>query len=293
MVPTIRRLLNSDRNDIIEISRHIWEGHDYLSSVVDQWLQDPNCHFYGIEADGRIMAVGNLRLVEDGRTGWMEGLRVHPEYRGQGHANELTQYLVRKAGCIGVQRLRYTTSNRNEASLKLAKMAGFSKVLEMAVFWHLKPKPLPQFGDYPPIQKRSPERACDLLQNNPHIVPHGILTYDWKALDNTCQNLGEIGKTHEFYVALRKKNVDALSFGYPRQEPNQVWWSFTVYAAGSSGFLSQLSYNVTVALKRGLSSIVCTFETKFEETLNKVDLGCEEHWGTHLVLLEKQMRIPK
>ena len=294
MVAIVRRLQDSDRNDVMEISRHIWEGHDYLLSVVDQWLQDPNCHFYGVEVGSHVVAVGNLRLVEDGRTGWLEGLRVHPEHRGKGLANEITRHLVKRAEHLGVQRLRYTTSNRNAASLKLAKMAGFSKILSMAVSWHLKPKRIPMFGDYPPIQKRSPKRACNLLETTPRIVPHGILTYDWKALDNTCQNLEEIGRTHTFYIALSSKRVDSLSFGCSRNhEPNGTGWSFTIYAADSHGFLSQVSHNVAIALKHGFSSIMCTFETRFEKTMNAVDLGSEKHQGTHLVLLEKQIRTRK
>jgi RimJ/RimL family protein N-acetyltransferase len=292
MAATTRRLQNADRKDILEISRNIWEGHDYLSSVVDQWLQDANSHFYGIEVDGHIVAVGNLRLVEDGRTGWMEGLRVHPEHRGKGFANDITRCLVREAENLGVQRLRYTTSTENVASLKIAKMAGFSSILRMAVIWHVNPKPIPKLEDCPPVHKRSPERVCSLLEASPHIVPHRILTYDWKASDCTCRNLRDIGKTHVFFIALKEERVDSFSFGYSRQGPDQPWWSFTVYATDTCGFLSQLSYNVAVALKNGLNSIVCTFEIRFEKTLNATELG-EEHRGTHLVLLEKRVRVRK
>jgi N-acetylglutamate synthase-like GNAT family acetyltransferase len=289
MVATIRKLRNSDREDIMEISRHIWEGHDYLSSVVDQWLRDPISHFYGVEVEGHVVAVGNIRLVEDGRTGWMEGLRVHPEYRGRGFANDITRHIVRKAECLGVERLRYTTSDENVASLKLAKMAGFSRILRMAVLWHHNPKSISTPADYPSIQKRSPERASELLRTSPRIVPRGILVYDWKALDNTCQNLEEIGKTHTFYVALKRRRVDSLSLGRRGQEPNEPFWSFTIYATDSCGFLSQLSHNVAAALKSGPSAIAGTFETRFEKTLNEVDLGSEEHQKTHVVLLEKQL----
>src|SRR4030067_1479977 len=96
MPATIRKLLSSDRDDIAEISRHIWEGNDYLLSVVDDWLKDRNCHFYGVEENSHIVAVGNLRLLEDGRTGWMEGLRVHPEQRGKGFAKEKTTHTTKK-----------------------------------------------------------------------------------------------------------------------------------------------------------------------------------------------------
>jgi N-acetylglutamate synthase-like GNAT family acetyltransferase len=292
MPSKIRRLFNSDRDDIMEISRHIWDGHDYLLCVADKWLQDQNCHFYGVEVDGHVVAVGNLRLIEDGKTGWMEGLRVHPKHRGKGLANEITQYLVRKAEHLGVQRLRYTTANRNKASLKLAKMAGFSKMVEMAVFWHLNPEQLPSIKSYPTIEKSNPTRVYSLLRANSTIVPDGVLFYDWKASDVSLPNLEEIGKTHEFDIALRRKKLDSLSFGYPRPQPEQTWWSFTIYAADSDGFLSQLSHNLKRTSELGFKPIVCTFETRFEKELKEVPWISKEHWRTRLVLLEKQMHKP-
>jgi N-acetylglutamate synthase-like GNAT family acetyltransferase len=289
MAATVRRLRNSDRDDIDEISRNIWEGHDYLPSVVGEWLQDPNSHFYGVEVDRHIVAVGNLRLVEGGRTGWMEGLRVHPHYRGRGFANEITRRLVEEAEKLRLARLRYTTSTQNAASVRIARNTGFSNILEMTVVWQHNITRLPKPSEYLRIQKRSPERICSLLQTKPPIVPRGILVYDWKALDCSCQNLAEIGDTHEFFIASKEGRVDSFSFGHRRQGPNSSPWSFTAYASDSAGFLSQMSHNLALALKRGLSSVACTFETRFEKALNDVNLGSEEREGTHLVLFEKRI----
>lgn len=289
MAVKIRKLRQSDRADITEISRHVWEGHDYLPSVAEEWLKDKTCHFYGIVADDHVVAVGNLHLLERGRTGWMEGLRVHPDYRGKGYANEITRYLVRKAEDLGVRRLRYTTSDENAASLNLAKMAGFSRLLEMAVLWSTNPKTAPPAKGYYPTEKTTPARTYELLQTNPSIVPHGILIYDWKAVDSELQNLEEIGKTHEFYVALKNGKIDSFSFGHLRQEFNKTW-SFTTYARDSAGVLAQLSYSLTNAMKLGCNRIMFTFEKRFEEAAKQVDLQSEEQDLGHLVLLEKQIQ---
>lgn len=289
MTSEIRRLLDSDRDDIIEISRHIWDGHDYLLCVAEKWLQDRNCHFYGVEVDGHIVAVGNLRLIEDGKTGWMEGLRVHPDHRGKGLANEITQYLVNEAERLGVQRLRYTTANRNAASLKLAKMAGLLRMLEMAVFWHLNPEQMPSTKRHPRFKKSSPEEVNNLLETDSTIVPCGILIYDWKALDISLPNLEVVGETHEFNVARKKEKLDSLSFGYLRPDPEQTLWSFTIYATDLNSFLSQFFYNVKRASELGIKPVVCTFETRFEKQLKGLPWSSKEHWGTRLILLEKQL----
>ena len=109
----IRRLVKSDQDDVLEISKYTWDGHDYLGTVFDEWVNDPKCDFVGVEVEDRVVAVANLRLIEGGCTGWLEGLRVHPDFRQRGYANEITAYLVAEGERLGVGRLRYTTSDRN------------------------------------------------------------------------------------------------------------------------------------------------------------------------------------
>ena len=292
MPAKIRKLIETDREDINEISRHVWDGNDYLPAVAEEWLKDPKCHFFGVEVAGHIVAVGNLRLIEDGQIGWMEGLRVHPEFRGKGFANEITNHLVTEAKRLGVRFLRYTTADENIASLKLAKMARFSRLLKMTVLWIINPTTFPQIRDYHTIEK-SPARTSILLKTNPDIIPHEILIFDWKALNNTLQNLEEIGRNHHFYIALKDGKADSVSFAVGRSEPNGAWWSFTVYANDAQGFVAQLSNNMAIALERGFKSITCTFETKFEKSLSSLDFESEERGMTHLVLLEKQIQPQK
>ena len=285
----IRKLRSSDRSDVVEISRHVWEGHDYLPGVFESWLNDGNSHFYGVDVDGRIVAVANLRLFEGGRTGWMEGLRVHPDYRGKGYANEMTRFLVRKAEDLGVERLRYTTEDNNAASLRLASMAGFQRLLEKAVFWCVKPKKAPTVRGYLPIEEAKPARAFELLETNPSLVLHGVLVYDWKVADSALENFEEIGRDHGFFVALKNGKLDSMSFGHSRQDLEKTW-GFTVHASDSKGFLAQVSFNMTRALEASSDSVMSTFEREFEETLGQVDFGCEEQDKGHLVLVEKQVK---
>ena len=282
----IRRLRFSDRDDVLEISRHVWEGHDYLPLVFEQWLKDKNSYFYGVEVDGRVVAVGNLHLIDNKRTGWMEGLRVHPDFRGRGYANDLTRFLVQKGEDLGVDRLRYTTGENNAASLKLAYNAGFSRLLDKAVFWCTKPKKAPQVRGYPPIEEAKPKRAYELLKTNPGLVPHGVLIFDWEAVDSTLENFREIGQTHGFFVALKKERLDSMSFGRSRKDLEKTW-SFTVYANDPLGFRAHLSFNMERALEIQAYTVMSTYEKLYEGTLSQVRFGCEGHDAGHLVLLER------
>jgi len=285
----MRKVETSDLEDILEISRHVWEGQDYLPKVIEKWLKDPNSYTYGIEVDGHLVSLDNLRLVEKGRTGWLEGLRVHPDYRGKGLAKKLTEYMIREAQRLKVQRIRYTTAVDNLASLKIAEKAGFIQLLEMGVFWHPNPNIIPLRKDYPPIEKSSSKEVYELVQSNPQIMPKGVLVYNWKALDSTLEGFRTVGESNEFHVALRKGRIDSLSFRGHRYEPAGSPWSFTIYSSKNDGFESQLSHQIALAYACNQPAIMCTYETKFEKTLHGIDWLSEEHWGLRMVLLEKSM----
>ncbi|TFG94064.1 GNAT family N-acetyltransferase [Candidatus Thorarchaeota archaeon] len=131
----IRRLRESDKEDILEIAQHTWDGHDYVPYFFDSWLEDKDSHPVGIEDDGHIIALANLRVIDDGKTGWMEALRVHPSYRGKGLATILTQHVVQLATSIPVKRIRYTTAASNKTSLHLAETVGMKRKFTLAGYW--------------------------------------------------------------------------------------------------------------------------------------------------------------
>jgi len=287
----IRRLVKSDQNDVLEISKHTWNGHDYLGTVFDEWVNDPKCDFIGVEVKNRVVAVGNLRLIEGGRTGWLEGLRVHPDFRHRGYANEITAYLVAEGKRLGVERLRYATSDRNVESLKIASKAGFSSVLELAVFWATGVKMLPPTRIHYVLEEARPSMLYDLLRNNVDIVPGRVLVYDWKALEFSLESLNEIGKNHRFYVGLKNGKVNSLSFFHMRPDrKDQPWWSLTVYAHDSDGFLAQVLQSVKIALNAGLNTAMITFEERFEEVVGELEFGADDQEISHLVMLEKKVK---
>lgn len=287
---TIRKILASDREDVLEIVRQIWGGQGYLPSVFDEWLRDPRCHTFGVEADSRIVAVGNLRLVERGKTGWMEGLRVHPEYRKKGFARMLTNHLVSLGDSLGVQRLRYTTGSNNRASLKLAKEAGFARILKMRIYWYQNIKaPKGSKLTRPPLKEFAPKAAYNSSRSNPALIPRNVLVYDWKALDSTLQAFTEIGKTHSIYASERKMKLESLSFGYKRLGSDYKSWNFTLYASNPKSFLSQFLNHATTASDNGLTSMAFTFKPKFQEALQTSKLAPKPAYKLHVILLEKTL----
>ena len=127
------------------------------------------------------------------------------------------------------------------------------------------------------------------MQETYELNPHGVLIYDWKALDSTLEGFTQIGRSHEFYKSLRKGKLDSFSFGRLRSESKEGMWGFTIYANQIDGFLSHLSHQITLGARNLQKGIMCIHETKIEKTLHDVEWQSKEHWNMRLVLVEKTM----
>ncbi|MBS7633587.1 GNAT family N-acetyltransferase [Candidatus Bathyarchaeota archaeon] len=165
----IRRVTAADKPDILEISRLTWEGHDYLPLVLDDWLCDENSKMYGVQIGEHMVAVANLRVIENGKTGWMEGLRVHPDHRRKGYADVLTQKLIEEGEQLHLERLRYTTGIDNEASVRLAEKHGFTRLFEVGVLFAPRPRKTPKMDTHVNI------READAAEKTEH---HSLWGFD-------------------------------------------------------------------------------------------------------------------
>ena len=286
MSSKIRQVLSSDRDDILDVSKNIWDGHDYLPSVIDKWLSDSKRYVCGVETDGKLVAIASISLIEAGKTGWMEGLRVHVDYRKRGYAEALTEHVIEKGRELHVQRLRYATSTENAASLRMGDKNGFRKIVEMAVLWLENTKKAQTDGTRYPLSPSEPKEIHELLCKNPRLIPEGVLVYDWRALDCNSDNLKSL-EGFRFFKELKNGEIHSLSFGYQRADSSR--WKLSIYATDQISFFSQLHHNVNVALENSYESVTCTYQVEYEKNLQPANLS-EDHWQTHLALLEKKLQ---
>lgn len=180
----IREARKEDQNAIEEIGRLTWEGHDYLPRVFRRWLFDGN--FFVVEEDGKAVATAKLTKLPCG-VGWMEGLRVHPSYRGRGLARKLQEHLIslgkRMASRGELETLMYATYTKNEASIHLGLSTGFRIVKR---FHHML---------------REPEASDADLRRVSLIVPSiGLIPVGWvfvRGCDETVKWLKDHVEAYE------------------------------------------------------------------------------------------------
>jgi len=127
---TFRRVTPADRPAMLEICAAVWDGEDYLPSVFDAWVAAPGGQFTAVETEGRVVALARLARFARGEY-WLEGIRVHADYRGRGIAAALHDYhldLWRRSGEGGAMRL--VTHSENQTMINLCERTGFTRIFD-------------------------------------------------------------------------------------------------------------------------------------------------------------------
>lgn len=128
-----RSLHKRDVPAVLDISKDIWEGDDYVPFVIHEWLGDQTSLNYGVFKDptmNDLIGFGRVKVLNE-NLAWLEGGRVKSSYQKQGIGKEIMQYALNYAKEIGVKLVQYDTSSRNEGSVALAMNFGFQKKKSM------------------------------------------------------------------------------------------------------------------------------------------------------------------
>jgi GNAT superfamily N-acetyltransferase len=120
----IRKAKASDKAPILEISKNLWGGHDYLPEVWDDWLADKKGRLIVATVSARAVGVAHA-VLQTPYIAWLEGLRIHEQYRGLGIAGKLNIALVRWTKRKGARVARLSTHINNHASRNHLEKIGF------------------------------------------------------------------------------------------------------------------------------------------------------------------------
>lgn len=128
-----RPALPKDTADILELTSKIWNGHDYVPLVWQDWLADPQGLLVVAEFGTHLVGMGKLTRLNQ-ENWWLEGLRVHPEFEGRGIATHLQEYLVATWERIGSGAVRLATSSQRIPVHRICRRTGFEQVAEITAF---------------------------------------------------------------------------------------------------------------------------------------------------------------
>lgn len=125
---TIRPVRPTDRDRIIELTKDIWNGHDYIPDVFDDWVTDSAAAFQAVEVDGVVVGLQRLRPYAPGLI-WYEGLRVATSHRRRGLARSMLNSAIAEAREQGFGEMRLATGNPD--AVRLFESAGFERRLDI------------------------------------------------------------------------------------------------------------------------------------------------------------------
>jgi RimJ/RimL family protein N-acetyltransferase len=121
----VRRMTPADKPAMLDICSRIWEGHDYLPALFDEWAADTGGEFSAVLLDGRLVGCGKLTFVAPGHA-WLEGLRKDPLVKARGLGNTVALHFLRKlAARTDIASVRFATYVRNLDSITLNERLGF------------------------------------------------------------------------------------------------------------------------------------------------------------------------
>ena len=226
----IRRAAAADKAPILEICKNIWNGHDYLPGVWDDWLADTDGRLIVAAVGGRTVGVahGSLQTPD---VAWLEGVRVHEQYRGLGIAGKLNRALVEWARKRRARVARLCTGSSNLASKKHLAKIGFPLLqtfqrLDSTRGLHVKPANVTR-------PRHSTKALWNWLSSRPEFIENRAMYSDgWTWHPLTAQAFRRHAAHSRVLLTRRKKQPRAcgilldvdkvLTVGFAAGEPSEV-----------------------------------------------------------------------
>jgi GNAT superfamily N-acetyltransferase len=129
----VREARSADKEPLMSFIKDVWEGHDYIPYVWDEWLRNRKSKMFVALADGKQVGMSRVRFMEDG-SAWLEGARVHPDFRGLGIATALAERSMGAAARRGIRVFRLTSGTRNRRAHRHIARIGFKEICRVRAY---------------------------------------------------------------------------------------------------------------------------------------------------------------
>ncbi|MGI0038703.1 MAG: GNAT family N-acetyltransferase [Nitrososphaera sp.] len=129
----IRAARRQDREQVLAFCKHTFSWGDYIDRVWDTWFSAKNGRLLVGEHGGRPIAMSHVAICPD-NLAWLEGVRVHLEFRRSGVATELLERMLAHAGRLGARQASAIVAVNNTASQRMMEKNGFTVISNWAYY---------------------------------------------------------------------------------------------------------------------------------------------------------------
>jgi GNAT superfamily N-acetyltransferase len=282
-----RPALPFDTPEMIELTRHIWEGQDYVPEVWSQWMHDSQGLLAVAQLGGKVVGLGKLTRLSQSDW-WLEGLRVHPDYEGRGIASHLNAYLLDYWQRIGTGVIRLATMSTREPVKHLAMKNGFQLIAEYATYQSRIPQSIntePGASTFQPIVSAEIAEAVDwLIDPNQGRLAFGMMDLGWQYAEPKPEYFSN-------YVNNRQawwwRDRQGMLIMVDKKENSETWARIRLFACEGEDFSAFVSEVDAFAGQSGYAGINWKIppEAQKEEVLS--DAGYQREKEHTLLIFEK------
>ena len=180
---TCRPAKESDTSDVLNFTRLIWDGEDYIPEAWEEWLADPDGLLAVAEYKGHAVGIGKLSKISS-TDWWLEGLRVNPKFEQHGIGTRIHHFLLDhfQKYCHG--KLRLATSSERVQVHHLCHRTGFIKIGEFTLFTTaaFKAKSSGSINQiFSPVTSDEMDDALGQIQTSQTFeLSYGLMEIDWQ-----------------------------------------------------------------------------------------------------------------
>jgi ribosomal protein S18 acetylase RimI-like enzyme len=147
MMIRIRPARKSDKDEILSFCVNTFSWGDYIDRVWDYWYTEENGRLFIVESGGGDkIAMSHVAICPEGRSIWLEGIRVHPDHRRSYIATLLIAKMLEYGRQRGACQASAIVDTTNFASQRMMEKNGF-KVTSKWLYYSIGGKPRRQKSD--------------------------------------------------------------------------------------------------------------------------------------------------
>lgn len=206
-----RKVMQSDKERVLEISSKIWDGDDFIKFVFDDWVKDTEGEFTLGEKDGVVVGFAKYTKHSDSEV-WLEGARVDEKYANQGFGKAITMYHISRAKAEGMDIIRLSAYIGSKESIHIVEGLGFKKDGYFTVGRkQLDKNAVKLSGAKTVINLMSTATAWDLItRGNAYYMSNGYVSFGWTFKKLTYELVDSFVKDKCVYGVLRDGKVSSV-----------------------------------------------------------------------------------
>lgn len=224
----IRNALEVDKSYVLEFCKNTFSWGDYIADVWEGWKSKGR--LYVLEEGGRVVGVYNLAISE--KQAWVEGMRVHPQYRRRGLGKNM---LAHAESMAPSKTMRLIIESENYPSIRLVESMGY----RLEDKWRLY--------SMVPRNKRSTVRNVLDLSEAMALIDSTTYADSWKWLPLGQEEILQLMEEKRIIASVKNQKTSAVGIWNRSNDSPQVLQ--LGYVNGSSdGILAILRFIQNKAL---------------------------------------------